>query len=257
MGASGMMGSFFRYIADTIRRPRAELTRRQRQLRYAGELVAHCWRVLVRHRAEGMAAELTYRTIFSLIPLVVLGLVTFRVFGGLDDIEDRVAEQMYSFFGVPDIPDEAYGPSLEIDQDAAPAEFEPRAGEGDGDDQDGTPDEDSDSDNTDTQPNASEPDASSASDGTSQSPQETQSPEETASGELAGTSASGDGQSDASQAPESDEDAKRRVQASIRFALRELTDKVSTIDFASIGVIGLILFIYAAIALLDSVRECL
>ena len=50
-----------------------------------------------------MAAELTYRTIFSLIPVVVLGLVMFRVVGGLTEVQSTVEYQLYSFFGVPEI----------------------------------------------------------------------------------------------------------------------------------------------------------
>ena len=98
------MARLIQYILEAVTRPRAELTRRQHQVRYAWELVVHCGRQLRRHRAEGMAAELTYRTIFALIPVVVLGLVLFRVVGGLEDVQTRVEDQLVSFFGVPEIP---------------------------------------------------------------------------------------------------------------------------------------------------------
>ena len=85
--------------------PDDELTRIQKRLRYAFELVSHCRGELIRVRAEGMAAELTYRTIFSLIPVVVLALIMFRIVGGVEEVQARVENQLYSFFGVPDIPD--------------------------------------------------------------------------------------------------------------------------------------------------------
>src|SRR5690606_1081957 len=76
------------------------------------------YRELARVRAEGMAAELTYRTIFSLIPVVVLSLVMFRVVGGVEEVQASLENQLYSFFGVPEVP-EAYG----IDpEEAEPAE---------------------------------------------------------------------------------------------------------------------------------------
>ena len=64
-------------------------------------------------RAEGMAAELTYRTIFALVPVVVLGLGMFRIVGGLDEIQNTVENQLYSFFGVPEIPEEYMEPRAE------------------------------------------------------------------------------------------------------------------------------------------------
>lgn len=221
-----MINRLTQYLNDTVRRPRAELTRRQRQVRYAWELVAHCWRVLRRHRAEGMAAELTYRTIFSLIPLVVLGLVTFRVFGGLNQIETRVEDQIYSFFGVPDIPDVAYTNDY----------LEPM-------------------DETSTKEQVVEeitdPETTSDTDAQIESvvaqivDEPVEAPQTTSSSE-----------------PEFSEDMevnspadRRQVQASIRWALSELTAKVGTVDFASIGVVGLLLFIYAAIALSDAVES--
>ena len=80
------MSRLLDYIVDAVRSPREKLSRGQHFVRHSWELTAHCWRQLQRHRAEGMAAELTYRTIFSLIPVVVLWLVMFRVVGGLEEV---------------------------------------------------------------------------------------------------------------------------------------------------------------------------
>lgn len=211
----------YQYLIDTIRRPSVELTRRQLQLRFAWELMAHCWRVLRRHRAEGMAAELTYRTIFSLIPLVVLGLVTFRVFGGLDTIENRIEEQLFSFFGVPDIPEIAYVDDIAesiINAEATDEseQFQPL---------------------DETIPVV-------PADLTTSEPSDDAKPPPS-------TAVSPNGQ----VAAEAEVVERRQVQASIRWALHELVEKVSRLNTASIGVFGFLLFVYAAIALADSVES--
>ncbi|MEM6979426.1 MAG: YhjD/YihY/BrkB family envelope integrity protein [Planctomycetota bacterium] len=168
------------FLTEAIRSPRAELSRRQHQVRFGWDLMRHCARQTVRHRADGMAAELTYRTIFSLIPVVVLGLVLFRVFGGLEDVQTRVENQLFSFFGVPEIP---------LDYIAV------------------------------------------------------DSIEETSSDTMVMPGNPSD---------ESSADSKAR--ASIRKALQDLTDKIATVDFTSIGVLGLMLFVYAAVALANAIE---
>ncbi len=133
------MHRLLQYIADAVRRPREQLSRGQHFVRYSRDLAVHCYHQLERHRADGMAAELTYRTIFALIPVVVLGLVMFRVFGGLDDVQSKVENELYSFFGVPEIPSNYLegapsGPDIEAEPTfsepvAEAAELEPKAQE--------------------------------------------------------------------------------------------------------------------------------
>jgi len=215
-----MLRRAFRYLADTVRRPREELTRRQRQLRYSWDLLAHCWRVLYRHRAQGMAAELTYRTIFALIPLAVLGLVMFNVVGGVSEVRDRVESQLYSFFGVPDIAYEVATP--ETDQ---PAESPGAASESPADQSAGA-----DQPPADTTPS-------------DQTAGATASLTDTSPGDVTADTPTGE--------PSEEEDAE----ASIRRVLTDTVDKVASLDFASIGLIGLLLFIYAALSLTDSVEQ--
>ncbi len=266
------------YLRAVANRPRQELTRRQNQLRYAGELVVHCGRQLQRHRAEGMAAELTYRTIFALIPVVVLGLVLFRVVGGLDDVRNRVENQLYSFFGVPEVPGDYGGeanaaafdflagdesPGDESPDDESPDDESP----GDGLPDDAAPDDGSPDDGLpdDAAPDDAAPDDGSPGDGSSgdgssadgssadgelgsgprpaaESSVEDDPPAETGADEPA--DADGDVESD-------DQEAR----ASIRRTLRQTTNAVMEIDFRSIGVIGLLLFLYAAVALADSTEH--
>ncbi len=205
------MARLIDYLKDAVTQPREELTRRQHQVRYAWELVVHCGRQLLRHRAEGMAAELTYRTIFALIPLVVLGLVLFRIVGGLEDVQSRVENQLYSFFGVPDIPAE-YSVEVEPLLDSPPDEAEV------GESEDNGP-------------------ADGEAERREQEDQE------------------------AERREQEDQEAERRDQddqeaeASIRRILSRVADQIWKIDFRSIGVVGLLLFIYAAVALADSTED--
>ncbi|GAA5507768.1 YihY/virulence factor BrkB family protein [Novipirellula caenicola] len=229
------MRSLFKYIVDAVRQPREELTRHQESVRYAFDLTAHCWRQLVHYRAEGMAAELTYRTIFSLIPVVVLGLVMFRIVGGLEEVQQKVEDQVYSFFGVPYIPEDYI--DREPEQDEEPL-MDSDASEGQ-------------SDFSLSSPAMSPSTPAVVQETTSDSPaQQVAEPSELLSETVAGSETE-----DLSSDPESDAESRRQARAGIRKALHEATTKIAELDFASIGVIGLVLFIYAAIALANATES--
>ncbi len=70
------------YIRKLLSEPSDELNRWQRMLRYLLDLVRHCARELHQDRAGQMAAALTYHTLFSLLPTVVLMLVVLQMFVG-------------------------------------------------------------------------------------------------------------------------------------------------------------------------------
>lgn len=263
------MRHWWNYIVETIERPRDELSRRQHQLRTAWDLVIHCSAQLHRHRAEGMAAELTYRTIFSLIPVVVLGLVMFRVFGGLDDVQLRVENQLYSFFGVPQIPAE-YIPVPEPDPDALPIEATVDSTEvttpdfGDSDDpviELVVPDE------GETNKNAEDRDAGDGANGVEELgdggigggpdglPDQAALAGDATDPTIAGyppTPADAAGEAIDAEEIEGKAEADDQAREIIRQTLRDATSKIASLDFASIGVFGLLLFIYAAVALADA-----
>lgn len=263
------------FITDAVHNPREQLNAGQQRVRYAWELGVHCYRQLSRHRAEGMAAELTYRTIFSLIPVVVLGLVMFRVFGGLEDVQGKVENQLFSFFGVPDIPAEYGVADTGTDTQQAEetsAELVPLAN---------SDSETANGDDHFTQPDlalsgpaisstAAETTAEAA--GTTKANPELKSDivpdanaDDGAGTDLADTAAMDQDTTAADQdesVPADDakspvDDAKSQAEArdTIRRTLHDVTAQISSIDFASIGVVGLLLFIYAAIALADSVEH--
>ncbi len=211
------------------------------KLHHAWELAVHCWRQLQRLRADGMAAELTYRTIFSLIPVVVLGLVMFRIVGGLQEVQGQVENQLYSFFGVPEIP-ESYGPSLE----GAFPEGEDLV---DDDIEDGDLTEGSTASRPVvpsplfTQGQAS-PDTAASAQGSASVGEVVDLDEAFAASEM-----------DPKTKKEVQKESRRQARASIRRTLKEVTASVSSIDFKSIGVFGLLLFIYAAVALADATEH--
>lgn len=89
-------------IRRLVRQPRSELSRAQRILRFAIDLCRHGWNELWNDRATDMAAALTYRTIFSLVPVAVLSMLAFRVFMSDADVEDVkkwAKEGVYDFLG--------------------------------------------------------------------------------------------------------------------------------------------------------------
>jgi membrane protein len=85
------------YLEWLISRPVAELSRAQRWLRFAIDLVRHCSRELRNDDAGEMAAALTYRTIFGLVPLLMVSMLAFRLFGDMDAAAERLQTAAYAF----------------------------------------------------------------------------------------------------------------------------------------------------------------
>lgn len=57
-------------------------------------------RQLLHDRATQMAAALTYRTIFSLVPTLLLALVVFRAFGGFQDVYQDARQKIYEYLNL-------------------------------------------------------------------------------------------------------------------------------------------------------------
>jgi membrane protein len=87
-----------RYFEWLIAHPTAELSRAQRFLRFTVDLVRHCSRELRANDAGQMAAALTYRTIFGLVPLLMVSMLAFRLFGNMDAAARQLQTAAYSFF---------------------------------------------------------------------------------------------------------------------------------------------------------------
>lgn len=86
------------YLEWLISRPVAELSRAQRRLRFVIDLTRHCSRELQHDDAGQMAAALTYRTIFGLVPLLMASMLAFRLFGDMDAAARRLQMTAYAFF---------------------------------------------------------------------------------------------------------------------------------------------------------------
>ncbi|MEM9019240.1 MAG: YihY/virulence factor BrkB family protein [Planctomycetota bacterium] len=105
-------------VVTALTQPRTQLTRGQRTLRYAIDLTRHARRELRDHSAATMAAALTYRTIFGLIPLMVMALIVFRAFGGFASTQEGLTERIYHLL---DIDEEI----AQVDQDLREELVEP------------------------------------------------------------------------------------------------------------------------------------
>ena len=74
-----MIGRLIKSLAAWLRRvvtrPREELSRWQKAARFAYDLFRYGGRQLRQDRAPQMAAALAFRTLFALIPVLVVGMV--------------------------------------------------------------------------------------------------------------------------------------------------------------------------------------
>ena len=86
------------YIEWLIAHPVAELSRAQRFLRFVVDLVRHGARELRANDAAQMAAALTYRTIFGLVPLLMVSMLAFRLFGDMEAAARQLQSAAYAFF---------------------------------------------------------------------------------------------------------------------------------------------------------------
>lgn len=262
------MPSLFAWL-EPVRRavthPVEELNRWQRSLRYFVELMGHCWRQLNEDRAEEMAAALTYRTIFSLIPLVVLGLVVFRIFGGFEVVQEKVLPAAYAFFGVPDVEMERYaanapgGETPPPQTPPSPAQTPPPAQaaaprQAAGPTQDATASPTADTTGppaTTAAPDTPPPDttgppAEAAAPPPAAPANETVTIEvKTLEQEIAEREAAKSSPVAAAQ----QQQENQQVRGVIQKAINELIANLSELNFASIGVVGVLVFIYAAMTL--------
>lgn len=172
------------YLRRLISEPIGELNRAQRTLRFAVDLSRHCARQLGRNHASQMAAALTYRTIFGLVPMAVLMLLVFRAFGGFEHVSADLQAKIYDHLGLSSI-------SLPAPADGAESIV----------------------------------------------------------------SAPGDSQSGTPLAAQHREEAHRQLRAGIDRILADLTANASKVNVGSIGVVGLAVLIWAALALLITVER--
>lgn len=80
------------WLRRLLVKPTAQLNRWEYALRFVAELARHGMKQLKEDRAGQMAAALAFRTIFGLVPVTAIGLLIFRVLGGIDRFESFVRD---------------------------------------------------------------------------------------------------------------------------------------------------------------------
>ena len=85
------------YLRQAISQPRDELDRWERAIRFTYDLGRYGARQLREDRAAQMAAALSFRTLFGLLPVLVVGTMLVKALGGFDQFRARLAELFGSF----------------------------------------------------------------------------------------------------------------------------------------------------------------
>ena len=89
--------AFLNWLGRAVSQPRDELTRWEQAARFAYDLGRHGARQLQQDRAPQMAAALAYRTLFGLLPVLVVATVVARAIMGPTeflDLAGRVVESL-------------------------------------------------------------------------------------------------------------------------------------------------------------------
>ena len=81
--------------------PANQLSRNQLRARWWFGLLRAAREELRDHSASDLAAALTYRTLFSLAPLLVVALIVFRAFGALDNAGGALASWLIGLLDIP------------------------------------------------------------------------------------------------------------------------------------------------------------
>jgi len=191
-----------------------EATRWQRTVQFSVQLGHHCWNQLWKDNAPQMAAALTYRTIFGLVPLFVLALLVFRAFGGFENLGEQVETQIVRYLGIGSIA-VVDGPQEQEDEPGAP------------EDNGASP-----------APNG----------GAAAQPPATQPGEPPITDPLPPDEAGADDTA-------SDDGEEQSQQTSVRNIINDLENRISEVSFTSIGIVGLVLLIWAAIGLVATVED--
>ena len=215
------------YIRRLIASPTGELTRAQRTLRFSLELGWHCAKALKYDRAGEMAAALTYRTIFSLVPMVVMALIVFRAFGGLENIRENLTSRVYEYLQLRAIKTLEKPAPLDTDAQKG-AKAAPTS-------------------------TASAPTPPVAPATTPPPVEKPTTPSVPLAPPLAAENTTGDPPSP--ESPKLDKAQAEEAYVAADKFLREIEERVATLNFQSIGAVGLVLFLWAGIGLAVTLEE--
>lgn len=87
-----------RSAAEVITNPRQASTRWQKTVRFGYDLGRHGWRQLRDDNAPMMAAALTFRTLFALLPVIVVTTVVVKAMYGVGEFKALVGRLIDSFY---------------------------------------------------------------------------------------------------------------------------------------------------------------
>jgi membrane protein len=90
------------WLARVVTEPRSELTRWQRAARFAYDLSRYGAKQLRQDNAPQMAGALSFRTLFGLLPVLVVGTIVIRAFSGVDLFRDQM-ERLLEALGLDEI----------------------------------------------------------------------------------------------------------------------------------------------------------
>jgi len=189
--------------------PRGAFVYLKKAVRWMWDLGFHCAKEMWHDHAPQMAAALTYRTIFSLVPMVVLGLLLLRAVMPMPDIKKTLETKAFEFTGLNSLalPSEAEA-ARESGEVSAPLEAEP----------------------------ASQAAPAPLPVSASTQPASTQPATDAATVRAARA-------------------ANKRIRSNITTIISGLADKVASISLPSIGIVGFLLFIWAALAMAITVEQ--
>lgn len=97
-----MIKSLIRWLRRVITQPRQELDRWQRAVRFAYDLARAGGRQLGRDRAPQMAAALAFRSLFALVPVLIVGMIVIRGFGGTESFLPSIKD-VFDSLGLSDV----------------------------------------------------------------------------------------------------------------------------------------------------------
>ena len=95
----GMLEAIAHWLKRVVTQPRAELNRWQTAVRFADDLVRFGARQLRHDRAQQMAAALAFRTLFGLLPVLVVATVLVKALG-MEKHYLEPLERLFQFWGL-------------------------------------------------------------------------------------------------------------------------------------------------------------
>jgi membrane protein len=90
-------------LKNLLSTPAAELGKLSRFVVFQIKMWSHCARLLRQNRSGQQAAALSYHTIFGIVPLAIVAIMTFQSFSAYQDIGERVKTLLYDHLNLSEI----------------------------------------------------------------------------------------------------------------------------------------------------------